>query len=633
MNILDVVPLSRGINKETLSYFSGEPLATGAVVRVPLRNKTANALVVSSRAVQDIKQEIKDAAFTYKKIDSILTQDLFSPAFMAAAKKTADYHVATLGSMLFSLVPKIVLENAGELASVKSPVLTPVRLHANILQTDDDDRFLHYRSLIREQFARGRSVFLCVPTVADIKRAERLLEKGIAEYAYIFHGRTKKSELVKNWNRLTLEAHPVLIVATGQFLCLPRHDIGTIIIERESSRTYKGVSRPFTDIRYFAEAFARETGAKIIFGDALLRTETVWRYQNDEFHEVTPPTMRVQTRAEQRLVDMRKIHRTTVKFDPISPALADLIRAARDKSERLVIFASRRGLAPLTICADCSSIVACHRCQAPVVLHSKGDERYFLCHRCGEKRDANEKCAQCTSWRLQTLGIGSELIGETIAEQFPGYSIQRMDSDTVKTHAQANAIIKKFYETPGGILVCTEMALLYLSEKVENVAIASVDSMFSTPDFRIRERVLSILVRLRALATKNFIIQTRNVTEPVFGYAERGNLLDFYREEIRDREQFDYPPFTVLIKISLSGSERAKVEHAMRALAEQLSAYEVSVYPAFIPLARGFYTMHALIKIGRQRWVSAAGPEIALVEKLRALPQVFRIAVDPDSVL
>jgi primosomal protein N' len=627
MYILDVIPLSRGITKDTLSYFSAQDIAPGTIVTVPLRNKTANALVVGSRSAEESRLELKNATFTFKKISGIASQDLLSKAFVVAAKKSAEYHVASLGSLLFSLVPKIVLENTEHLVSVPSPERKPDFLHGAILQADDDERFSQFRSLVRQEFAKGRSVFLCMPTIGDIRRAEKLFEKGIAEYSYTFHAQIKKKDLVKRWNELAAEKHPVFIIGTGQFLCVPRHDIGTIIIERENSRVYKSQSRPFTDIRHFAEMFAKETGAVIIFGDTLLRTETVWRYRNDEFRDIVPPSHRVKAAAESRVVDMRKIENVTAKFDPISRIVEELIRKSGERGEKLFLFAGRRGLSPITVCSDCSTVVTCRTCKAPTVLHTKSDERFFLCHRCGEKRDAHERCVHCTGWRLQTLGVGIELVAEEIARRFPNQQIFRIDSDSVKTNAQAVATIKKFYESPGGILLGTEMALLYLDEKIENVAIVSMDSMFSIPDFRIREKTLSILIRLRSLATKNFLIQTRNREEAVFEYAEKGNLTDFYNQEIKEREQFDYPPLTVLIKISLSG-EKTRVENSMQALVASLPEYDIITYPAFSPFSGGTYTMHTLIKIGRDRWV-----EPALYEKLRALPPSFSIAVDPESVL
>lgn len=629
MNIVDVIPISRGIHKDSLSYFtpSDANVSVGAIVKVPLRGKTVNALVISSRPAQDIKIELKRSDFAFKKTTGVVSPHLLSKSFITAAEKSALYHVSTLGSMLFSLTSKIILETAKDLKTIETTKKETQRLHGLILQTNDEERLHQYKSLVREEFAKGKSVFLCMPTIGDIKRAEKILEKGIGEYSYIFHNNIKKKEFIKKWNSLTEETHPVFIIATGQFLSVPRQDIGTIIIERESSRSYKSITRPFTDIRQFAEVFSREIGARIVFGDTLLRSETVWRYRNDEFGEIMSPSLRVPTTASQKIIDMRKSQTPSTKFEPISTYLYDLISRSREKSERLFIFVSRRGLSPLTLCADCSTVVTCKNCQAPVVLHSKGEIRYFLCHHCGGKRDANEKCANCTGWRLRTLGVGAEMIAEEIKKNFPSHTLFRLDADSVKTNAEAISITKKFYETPGGVMIGTEMALMYLDEKIENVAIASIDSMFGLPDFRIREKIFSILVRLRSLAQKTFIIQTRNHKEMIFDYAEKGNLIDFYKQELEDRESFDFPPLTVLIKISLSG-EKARVQKSMAELAELLKEYSINMYPAFTPMSKGVYTMHALIKIGRNRWV-----EQSLYEKLRSLPPAFAISVDPDNIL
>lgn len=627
MKIVEVIPFSRGINKETLTYFTSFEVSVGAIVKVPLRGKDINALVVSIQPAEDLKSDVKNSAFAFKKITSVISHDLLPKPFVRAAEKTAQYHISTLGSLFNFLVPKIALEHEEEIKSIPAAERNIERLHALILQADDDERYSHYRSLVREEFARGRSVFLCVPTYSDIKRAEKLMEKGISDYSYFFHSNKKKKEFVKDWNELTDQKHPVLIVCTPQFLLLPRHDIGTVIIERESSKSYKGMSRPFADMRRFAEFFAKEIHARLIFGDIMLRTETIWRYRNDEFGEVTPPTLRLQTTAEQHIVDTRKTIKSSTKFEPISPALTELIKLNKERSEHLVIFSSRRGLSPLTICADCSTIVSCHRCKAPITLHSRGEERFFLCHRCGEQRDANEKCTNCGSWRLHMLGIGTELVAEEIQAIFPNFNILRLDSDTAKTHKQAIEIVTRFYETPGSVLIGTEMSLLYLDHKVANVAVASLDSMFAVPDFRIRERVLNNLVKLRSLAQKNFVIQTRNPEEPVFGYALKGNLLDFYKQEITERESFDYPPLTVLIKISLSG-DKEKVENILSSLKENLKEYDTNIYPAYAPWRKGVYTMHLLIKIGKNRWI-----EKNLHEKLKMLPHAFVISVDPESIL
>ena len=102
-------------------------------------------------------------------------------------------------------------------------------------------------------------------------------------------------------------------------------------------------------------------------------------------------------------------------------------------------------------------------------------------------------------------------------------------------------------------LVGTAKAIVYLDKKVENVAIVAVDGMLAIPDFRMNERIFNMLLRLRRLASKNFFIQTRKSDNKIFEYAAKGDLVNFYREEIADRQLLGYPPISLLIKISLRG--------------------------------------------------------------------------------
>jgi primosomal protein N' (replication factor Y) len=228
---------------------------------------------------------------------------------------------------------------------------------------------------------------------------------------------------------------------------------------------------------------------------------------------------------------------------------------------------------------------------------------------------------------LVTLGVGIELVEDEIQQKFPSIKIFRIDKDSASTAKRAMQIVASFYSSPGSVLLGTEMALPYLYRKIENTAVASLDSLFSLPDFRIHERILHMLLKIKALALSSCIVQTRIPSERILDYALKGNLIDYYREEIAAREAFSYPPFVTLIKISLAGT-RAAVTKEMEKLKEYLSPFTLEIFPAFLEEARGLFTMHALIRLPREAWVDRG-----LLQKLISLPPQFRIAVDPESLL
>ena len=641
MKALEVIPISRGISRETLSYFTGSDISVGAIVKVPLRKRVIPALVVSVREVEDIKSEIKNSPYPLRKIERMKSYHLLSKEFVEASQKVADYYAGSTGAVLSSIIPKAIFENAEKLKisqEVTTLNITPTSAEKFVIQSSDEDRYAHYKSIIREEFAKGSSVFFCLPTIQDIKKAVEKLQKGIEKYTYILHASMGNKEMLETINNILMEDHPLLIVATGGFLAIPKTKISTIILDKENSRAYKTQVRPYIDIRNFAETLASKMNAKIIFGDLLLRAETIWRYKNAELVEIASLKFRSLTTSSQEIVDMRF---KKEEVEPVTPAkpevkkefkifstqLEEKIKESVENNEHMFIFTARRGFSPSTVCADCGNIVKCNTCGAHTVLHKSPLENFFLCHKCGERRSALEKCSNCSGWRLTTLGIGSELIEEKLRETYPNCKIYRIDSDITPTHKKAEIVAEEFYSSAQSILIGTEMALLYLTEKIENSAVVSMDSFFSIPDFRINERILNILLKMRAITDRKLIIQTRDASQKVFEYAIRGNLVDFYRDEMEDRKALRYPPFSNLIKVSITGA-KDEVVPFVESFQKEIEPYEIDVFPAFIPQAKNKYSVNGIIKVQHSEW-----PNTKLIEKLKALPLNFSVNVDPDSLI
>jgi primosomal protein N' (replication factor Y) len=458
------------------------------------------------------------------------------------------------------------------------------------------------------------------------------LAKGIESYTILLHSGMAKGALLKAWQEALQSTHPLLIIGTGKFLCLPRKDISLIIIEKENGKGYKALHRPFLDIRTFAEIFARKNKIKIVYGDILLRVETLWRHESGECQEIISPSYRLRMQnTNEQLVDMKPYSPSHGReFQILSDELTGTIEKTIEKKERIVIFTVRRGLAPLTLCGDCGTIVECNKCHAPTSLHSNtvdGEKQFFfLCHRCGEKRSAEEHCRNCDSWKLVMLGIGIQGLEKELQEKFPDTPLFKIDSDTTPTDKKIQSVMKKFMASPGAILIGTEMMVPYL-ESVEHVAVVSIDALFSLPDFRIHERLIYTLLQLRSTAQKSFILQTRAADERIFDHVLKSNILDFYRDEINERRAFNYPPFSVLVKISLRGKKDA-VQREMESIKEYFKPHELALFPAFVKNADGQFSMHGVMKIPRKKWVDEE-----LLPKLLALPPQFTVAVDPESLL
>ncbi len=665
MNLITVIPLTRQKVAPTLSYFTSSDVPVGAIVTVPLRSKTISAIVSDSRAVADVKAEVKSAPFETRKLGTVKAINFFPPSFIQACRTLAIHYATNTGAIIDALIPDILLENAHKIVAPTSSSTTsmfPISASAVIpnevyvVQGDDDDRVSTWRSLIRQEFARKKSIVFHTPTIEDAKNVFKLLEKGIEGYIFILHNKLAKKEIIDTWQTIAKTDHAVAIVTAGIFPLLPRTDISTVVIERENGRGWISPKAPYMDLRKAFELINKfETGKNIYLADSLLRTETLNRLDKNEVSQGSPFKWRSISTAEDTLINMvperaqesgirsQKLVEnkekesqasnsellTTNSFHVLSPELERLIEKNRDESSHLFIYAVRRGLGTMTVCNDCETIVSCTSCKSPVVLHASKDtgRNFFMCHVCGIRRSADEVCIHCGGWRLTPLGIGLDRVEQEIKAKYPDIEMFKIDAEITKTDKQITATLEKFRSKPGSILIGTEIASLHLHETVDHCAIVSLDSLFALPDFRIPEKIMYTLIRLRSLASRSILVQTRRIEEKVFGYALKGNLSDFHRETINERRQFGYPPFMTLIKISIEG-KKDKISLEMAEIQKSIEPYEIDIFPAFTGASRGNSIIHGLIKVVPENW-----PDMELVSKLQGLPPHVSVKVDPESLL
>jgi len=634
MYIIHVAPISKGVGKEQLTYFTSKKISIGSIVIVPLRSKKVDALVLGVEDARNSKALLKSSSFKTKKVDKVKSGNLLLPEFIDAVKKTAEYFAGTTGSVLNTLAKTALGETPKtKLTSVvKQKLSQDMKQEVSLVQAEDEDRISIYKGIIREEFAKGSSVFFCLPEISEIERIVKILEKGIEKYTFVFHSDISKKQLSSSWKKVLEEEHPVLIIGTGSYLSIPKSNLKTIILDKESSGNYKMAVRPFIDIRVFAKFLAKGYDARLIFGDILLRPETIYQKEKGFYSEYSPLKFRYLSTANNMAVDMRPDKESFGEKKDVymSDEFKELIDNAKENSENTFILVTRRGLHTLTVCNDCGESVLCDKCNVPMVLHNANKDKkgnLFICHKCGTKKTAEDKCTSCGSWRLATLGAGIEKVEEFIKEKLANTEILRIDSEKVKTQKKAIEIRDKFYSTPGSVLIGTEMAIPYLNKEISNVVIFSVDSLFSIPDFKIEERIFNILLQLRAHASRNFLIQTRNIEKKIFEFAIKGNLIDFYREEIALRKEMKYPPFSILIKITLNG-KKVSIEKEMDKLSKILEEYKPIIFPAFIATIKGKYRLNMLIKIPNEEWIDEK-----LIETLRSLPMSFTINIEPESVL
>jgi primosomal protein N' (replication factor Y) len=657
MKIVTVIPLKKGIWKENLTYFTSKDIPNGSIVVIPFRNKKILGLVIFGEDVAISKSNIKDMSFNLKKIIEVKETSIFSKEYLDAIIASSKYFAESKNNAITALLPAPLRENydkiakfinkknlEAELLKDRNSTSQSIKSEKLLFQAPFEERISTYKTLIRVAFAEKKSIFIVLPTIYDIKIFEESLSRGIEQFIFSLHGGLSAPKLIQKFEQIVSLDHPILILGTAPFLSIPRNDIKTIIVEHESSSIYKMIAKPHFDLRFFAELFAAKINAKFILSDTLLRFETIERKDEDNLIPLHPMQFRINFKKPIEIINPNPNTETTQNKKQFRIFSDKTIKELKDtiaNKKNVFIFALRKGLATITVCKDCNETVSCKKCGAPLVLYSshKNKKKIFICNRCEKDMDGDTVCANCGGWNLMPLGIGIDTVYEEIEKIFNKEKIKifKLDKESAKTEKGAEKIIKEFQEQSGSILIGTEMAFFYLQKKVPLSIVASFDSLWGIPNFKMGERIIHIILSIMSHTNEKIIIQTKNERDTSIMAIKSGNFLSFVREELEDRKKLNYPPFKRFIKITYIG-DKTETTKARTALAEVFKEYNPEIFSAFIAKQKEKYITNALIKLDPKKW---SLPEIStnsyidenLYAKLLSLPPSFQVLVDPEDLL
>lgn len=633
MFVVEVIPITKGSLKDRLSFFSKVALSPGVVVQAPIRGKETPALVVSSKDAREEKLALRSGGFSLKKLSSEKSSRVYPRGIIDAVIEAAQFYALPEGVVLEHFSPLAVLTAGSATVSVpeedEKTVTTPDRL---VLQAEYEDRIRTYRNITREAFARGQSVAILSPTIPEAESLFEKLSRGIDEQVVLATSSLSKKASLALWKRAIEDPEPLLIIMTHSFLTIPRTNLSTIIVERESARAFIGRERTRLDARTFAEARARHTGARLLLADFPLRVETRARLEAGALEEAARLQVSSRASARARIVDARTkedpdVPKKRKVFSPLTDYVKNALASQLKREGRSFVYAARLGLAPLTLCNDCETPVTDPVTGVPMTLHKTPEGNVFLSHQTGAVIPSHTTCKACGSWNLVSLGIGAERVEEELRALFPGAHIVALTSTTAPTHAKAKRIAQEFFSSQGTILVGTERALPYLLEPVELSVIASMDSVLSSSAWRAHEYALQTLFYLKDRSQEELIVQTRMPDTAVMKVIASGNPTDFYRDELAQRTQFGYPPEATFIGLTWVGTEHA-AETIKETVCARLKEWDlVGPLPAR-QVGKNSFLMRAVIRLPKGVW-----PDDALRNTLTTLPPSVAIAVDPDEIV
>lgn len=630
MYVIAVIPLIRGTYLESLSYFSSTPYPVGSFLSVPIRGKLQLAMSVSSEPVSATKTALKAATFSLRKLPP-QTETRVVPWFVQeTAKKLTKRYPASIGAILFNLLPPDIRSGARHYDKIPDTCYTE-ETTPQILMARLDERMLSYQTHIRSTFARRGSVLFVVPTNTDIKYVMNELCHGIKDRMIVLSTASSKKKHQEMQALLHDLSTPKLIITTPAYAYIERPDILSIVIEQSASPHYVNRERPYLDHRDALITLARVSGRSIILGDTVVRTEDEHYRRNDQYLTFGEEVKRMVFPAPLSIVTQTDKPRVEMPFQLFSPTLLTHVTRTIEARGHAFLYSARRGLAPVVACIDCGYIFRCPDSNTPYSLvrtnKDGNEERWFVSSTSGSRVRAADVCTNCGSWRLRERGIGIQQVYDEWKDKVPDTEVMIIDHITAPTAVKAQKIIDAFYAKRSAVLIGTQIALPYLQRGVDISAIISLDAARSTPTWRADESLFRLLLRLRECTAKEVIVQTRSEPDPLLEYATKGSIERFFDDEISLREQLKYPPFSTFILLTWSGPQQTVLE-AEKGIREILASPLVQYYtnPHSTPEQTH---RHALIRIPTHD----ASTYETMIAKVRQVPPYVKIEINPERIV
>ena len=501
-----------------------------------------------------------------------------------------------------------------------------------------------YFKLIKDVIDSGKNVLFLAPEIALASQLTKRLAKkfGINDIA-IWHSSISDGEKYDVWQRLYNNEIKILAGARSAVFA-PLQNIGLIIIDEEHEGAYKQTNpAPRYDARVVAKRLAQFHQAPLLLGSATPDVSTYYYAMNNNNLFQMLKRFNNAPLAKPEVINMQEYGKAAYR-GIISKPLQTEIKEAVEGGKQVILLMNRRGFSTYTQCKACGTVVECPDCSIPMVWHADG--KTLKCHYCSKEMSFPDYCPQCGSDALANSGSGTQKIEILVKELFPKYRVERIDSDILtKKNAHIN-LLNKFQKGEIDILVGTQMIAKGLDNpNVTLVGVISADTGFSVPDFRASERGFQLLTQVAGRAGRGeykgkVMFQTYNPDYYAFQTAKSQNFEKFFETEIKARQEFDYPPFSQIIRIILSSmnnfrAEKSAMEIAMR-LNTMTEKFGFSEYlevlgptPCIIAKINGYYRFQILIK----NKLSQKGHDFIskFLDKI-TLPKDIKMAVDVDPL-
>jgi len=566
----------------------------GQLVQVPFGKRNPQAIVLDTKSDLVLISRSDLIVEKIKSINSIIfDQPILLPYQIDLLKWMATYYFAPMVNCLEAMLPQL-----------------PTKLSSYSSSESEGriEKFTSFSSRLRSnnmQKAVSQTLVL-VPTITRIPQIMPLF-KSAKNYIF-YHNQLKSSERFENWLKI-LEGNIDFIFGSRSAIFAPCPNLAKIIIFDEHDGAYKDERSPYFDTLTVAEKLMELTGTKLEIIDSSPKITTYFAYKDKIISSKYSSSERRESRSlstlsskpkgsrQARIIPKIKIvsmadERQAGNKSPISSVLAEKIKKIHMAGGKTLLF-----------------------------LNKKAESGQIYCRACKQQNFAPKMPTICPNCQSPDIFFHSLNINSLAQE------------------------VKKI--VPLSTCDISTSAIFYapLFQKYDLVVHILTDSVLNTVDLKTPENFYSQISDLKKLTKEKgvLILQTYNSQNPLIKQAAAGDYRNFYLNELNARKMLLYPPYSLLVKLTIKGKKQDLILQKANSLnstlqsirAENNSVERITILGPYEPVFLGKtprYNIILKVKLETYDLETIEKAARLLLPYIAKVPKGYTITVEPDNL-
>lgn len=463
-----------------------------------------------------------------------------------------------------------------------------------------------YMQLIEHVIMAGKQAIVLVP---EISLTPQIMERFISRFGKrvsVTHSRLSLGERLDQW-RKARDGEISIIIGPRSALFMPFSNLGVIVMDECHESSYISDVTPKYHTREVARKLSELTGALLVMGSATPDIDSYHRAVTGEFLLLQLKERTKGSRLPEVFVtDMRK-ELEDGNRSAFGLPLQQAIRENLEKGQQTMLFLNRRGYSTFVSCRKCGEALTCPSCNVSYTYHAS--DKALVCHYCGKEVPVPKTCPSCGSHYIRYFGTGTQKIEEETRRLFPEASVLRMDADTTTGKNGHARILELFGKGKADILIGTQMiAKGHDFPNVTLVGILAADLSLNLGTYQAAETCFQLITQAAGRAGRGELagrvfIQTYQPENHAIRMAAAQDYEGFYQEEILLRQAMEYPPFSHIFSVLITGEMEQEVILAAQRLGAYMNHYAeragctvVGPAPAPLPKFRGEFRWQIFAK-------------------------------------